>query len=419
MPWYNPRTWQVFTGKGTGRERLTLDQLVALLPAGTAAGERVTPETAIRAPTISAIVGAFGRVIGQLPVDIVRKSGGRRSQVPGHELAWLLNTEPNQWQTAYDLKYSIAARLVLYGEAIHYRQQAPNGRTTAIVPIAPAAVSYEWGDAGELTYTWTQAPGRVRELTSRQVWHIRCGTIDGMTPIRLIDSIAEDIALEIAATKFGARFFGNDAMPNLVLKMPGHFKDTDARNRFKRSWDAAFRKKRGTAVLEDGLELEQVQINNEESQFLETRKHQRTVIAGAFGIPPHRIGDLERATFSNIEQQNLEFLMYALTPFLVAIEQSAGRDLLPPSQRIDHAAKFNVDALMRGDSKSRAETLQIERNNGILTANEWRALLDREPRTDPGGDEFLTPLNMRQGAAPDGTPADSPADPSDEPAAVP
>ena len=161
------------------------------------------------------------------------------------------------------------------------------------------------------------------------------------------------------------------------------------------------------------MKITPLQLTNEESQFLQTRKHQRTVIAGAFGIPPHRIGDLERATFSNIEHQALEFVTYALMPYLVAIESAIWRDLIPDPQKANTSVKFNVDALLRGDSKSRAESLAIERQNGVISANEWRALTDRAPRTDPGGDEYITPLNMGSGKPP---PGDNPDDKPDGPA---
>ena len=166
------------------------------------------------------------------------------------------------------------------------------------------------------------------------------------------------------------------------------------------------------------MKITPLQLTNEESQFLQTRKHQRTVIAGAFGIPPHRIGDLERATFSNIEHQALEFVTYALMPYLVAIESAAWRDLIPEPQKADTVIKFNVDALLRGDTKSRAESLQIERQNGIISANEWRALTDRPPRDDPGGDEYITPLNMGgSNNPPPAAPAsDNPMDPAAMPA---
>lgn len=395
-------------------DSLTVDQLAERLQLRqrTTAGESVTPANAMRSPTIFAIVNALSRTLAQLPVDIIKSAGGERIEQPEHELAWLLNKRPNGWQTRYDYWFTVGAQLVLYGEFIALKNQAGNGRIINLIPVPPGQATAALNADMAMEYEIQLPTGERRSYGQRQVHHIRLGTVDGVTPIRPIDNIRESIGLEIAAEKFGAQLFGDGAIPNLVIEHPSHFLDGDSQKRFGDSWNAAFRKKRGTAVLEDGMKVTPIQLTNEESQFLETRKYQRTVIAGAFGIPPHRIGDLERATFSNIEQQSLEFVVYALMPYLVAIESAAHRDLLPEPQKTDTTVKFNVDALLRGDALSRAEALAIERQNGVISANEWRSLTDRNKRTDPGGDEYITPMNMTGSNAP---PKDGAPPPKDTP----
>ncbi len=124
-------------------------------------------------------------------------------------------------------------------------------------------------------------------------------------------------------------------MPNGIIKRKGHFKSDEAAKEFVDSWNRAFRKKRGTAVLEDDFEFMKLQMNNDESQFLETRKQQRSVIAGAWGVPPHLVGDLERATFSNIEHLSIEFVTAAVLPYLTCICQAVDRDLIPDEEILD------------------------------------------------------------------------------------
>lgn len=395
---------------------LSIDQVLSRMDLlrATAAGEPVTSETALNAPTILAIVRALASVLAMLPIDVIKGSGDDREELPNHELAWLLNRAPNTWQSRYDYWYTVAAQMILYGEFIAVKNQAMNGKLVNLIPIPPGMAMARLGDDFRMTYQITQRGGGTRTYQQREVHHIRTGTVDGVTPIRPIDRLREDIALEIACTKFGAALFGNGAIPNLVIEHPSHFMTQEAADRFKEAWTSTFKKKRGTAVLEDGMKLHEIQLANDESQFLETRKHQRNVIAGAFGVPPHRIGDLERATFSNIEQQSLEFVTYALMPYLVAIEAAVNRDLLPEAQKWDTAVKFNVDALLRGDAKSRAETLQIERQMGIINANEWRALTDRAPRTDPAGDDYMTPMNMSAGKSTDASKPDAGAGSNDQ-----
>ena len=155
----------------------------------------------------------------------------------------------------------------------------------------------------------------------------------------------------------------------------------------------AFKNKKGTAVLEDGFDLEKLQMSAEESQFLETRKLQRSVIAGALNISPHRVGDLGRMTFNNVEQLSMEYVTYTILPFLLAIETSISRDLISESESENVFVKFNVSGLLRGDSKSRQESLKIQREWGIINANEWREFEDMNPIGGDAGEMYLRPLN--------------------------
>ncbi|HEY0838790.1 MAG TPA: phage portal protein, partial [Vulgatibacter sp.] len=157
------------------------------------------------------------------------------------------------------------------------------------------------------------------------------------------------------------------------------------------------------AILEEGMTWTPLTMSMEDAQYIETRKFQRGEIASLFRVPPHMIGDLERATFSNIEQQSIDFVTHSLRPWLVRIEQSIVRDLLLPSERREFFPRFNVEGLLRGDFKSRMEGYAIGRNIGVFNADEIRDLEDRSPIPDGAGKVYLQPLNMDvAGAKPGG-----------------
>ena len=395
MAWFDPRTW------GRKSAELTLDQLTrAFLTRQSEGLPVVTPDNALESPTVFAIVHGMARTLAQLPIDVIRRTKDGREQVPDHPLHWLLNVQPNQWQTRNEYWTQVAVDLLLRGESIVRKAQSSNGVVVFLIPLARSDVRWEQGNDFRLTYS-VQRHGMTGVYPQSRMHHIRAMTMDGLSGVSPVDAVKDAIALEIAAQRMALNLFGNSAIPNIVLEHPSHFRDQEAVERFKASWQAAFGStKRGTAILEDGIKASQLQLSAQESQFLEARQYQRTVIAGAWGIPPHKIGDLSRATFSNIEMQSLEFVVYALMPYISAIEAAMHRDLLPDSQKADYQIRFNVGALLRGDLKSRSEALKIQREAGVISANEWRRLEDMEPRDDPGGDEYLTPLNMGAGNKP-------------------
>ncbi len=383
------------------RKDLTLDQAIQrfLLLTNSAANITVTPETALKAPTVYAIVDLLSKSVARLPVSIYQDESTpdkrRVTKQPQHVITKLLSRRPNEWMTPFEYWTLVMTWLLLWGKFYAKKVMGRGGNIIALEPLRPDKVQVEQLLSGRLQFTVTQRDGSVEILPQNQMHWINRLTLDGIEGTTAIAQCKESIALEIAAEEFGARTFGSGAVPNVILKHPTHFRSAEQVDEFRKSWDKAFRKRRGTAVLEDGMELEVVQMNNEESQFLETRKFQRSVIAGAFGVPPHAIGDLERATFSNIEQMSLNFVVHTLAPYLECIESAIMRDLLS-RQEVERGmlAQFDTRQMLRGDAKSRAEALRTLRQWGIINANEWRAMEGMDARLDDGGDDYLTPLNM-------------------------
>lgn len=410
----NPLKW-------FAKKDLTLDAMLARLAStqNTVSAIRITPETALKAPTMWAVVNVISRSIAMLPfcVETETLKGGKLSveKDTDHNVSRILNIRPNAWQTPYEYWMLLVLRLLLYGNAYSIIHKARNERIVRLQPVHPNMVTVK-ADKGELTYTITDTESGSTEYPAEEIHHIKGLSLDGLVGLSPVAQIREAIAMEIAAEEFGATVFGSGAIPNVILKREGHFKDQESIDKFTASWNRAFKRRRGTAVLEDGMTFEMAQMTNEDSQFLETRKYQRTVIAGAYGVPPNKIGDLERATFSNIEHQGLDFVNNTLTPWLECIEGAVARDLLTMKDAANGTiGRFSTTRLLRADAKSRSESLKIMREWGIINANEWRAREGLSARKDPAGQDYLVPLNFTNGDESVGGPDKPPVAPPPKP----
>ena len=227
------------------------------------------------------------------------------------------------------------------------------------------------------------------------ILHVPGLGFDGLVGYSPIAMAKNAIGLAIAAEEYGSKFYANGAAPSGVLEHPGTLKDP---SKVRDSWNEAFggsSNSHKVAVLEEGLKYTPISISPNEAQFLETRKFQINEIARIFRVPPHMVGDLEKSSFSNIEQQSLEFVKYTLEPWLVRWEQSMARVLISPNNKSQYFIKFNVDGLLRGDYASRMSGYATARQNGWMSANDIRELenLDRISVED-GGDLYLINGNM-------------------------
>ena len=231
-------------------------------------------------------------------------------------------------------------------------------------------------------------------LKPSDVLHIPGLGFDGLVGYSPIAMAKNAIGLSIATEEYGAKFFANGATPGGLLEYPGTVKNPDA---IRESWNKGFSGSNShkVAILEEGMHYTPISISPEQAQFLETRKFQIDEIARIFRVPPHMVGDLEKSSFSNIEQQSLEFVKYTLEPWIVRWEQSLNRALLTDSEKAAYFVKFNVDGLLRGDYQSRMNGYATARQNGWMSANDIRELenLDRIP-PELGGDLYLINGNM-------------------------
>lgn len=232
-------------------------------------------------------------------------------------------------------------------------------------------------------------------LLPEDVLHIPALGFDGLVGYSPIAMAKNSIGVGLACEEYGAKFFANGAAPSGVLEHPGTIKDI---TRLRESWNAIYGGSKNAgkvAILEEGMHYSPISISPNEAQFLETRKFQVDEIARIFHVPPHMIGDLEHSTFSNIEQQSLEFVKYTLNPWVCRWEQALTRSLLSPKEKLEYSIKFNVDGLLRGDYQSRMNGYAVGRQNGFLSANDVRELENMEKiSAEQGGNLYLVNGNM-------------------------
>lgn len=359
-------------------------------------GAIVTPETCMQSSTVHAIVTAISRRIAVTPVHVYRKTTSdgreRKERLPNHPVAVLLR-KPNEWQSRHDFFTDAASTFVRWGRFYAYKSQGSTGPIRGLVPLHPSSVTPKLSDDMQaLTFRVADKMGQTNEYPSRRILHVRGPARDFVEGDSPIEDIQQAIALEILAEKFGAGFFQNGALPLIIFRYAAGamaFRTQEEEQAFVHAFQEALggNRRHRAMLLPKGIETQNpIPIENDRAQFLETRKYQRTVIAGAFGVPPHLVGDLERATFNNVEQQDSDFTLNVIMPVVQSFEAAMERDLLTDEDRRSGVViRFNLDSTMRADFKSRQEGLKIQREMGVINANEWRERENMNPRAEGDG----------------------------------
>ena len=362
--------------------------------ARTGSGMRVSPDSALRLAAVYACVRILAETMASLPLVVYqRRADGGKDKVTDHWLYRLIAKRPNRFQNPFEWREMLQGHLALRGNAYNQIITNPRGEIIELMPIHPDRVKIELLPSGEYRYRVTDRAGTEVILPRGEVWHLRGLSSDGLMGMSPIELARENLGMALAAQDYGARFFANDAKPTGGwIEFPGSFKDNEAKKVFRESYQQAQSgANRGKVlVLENGMKVHEVGVTNKDAQFLELRKFQITDIARLFRVPPHMIADLERATFSNIEQQSLEFVMHTMTPWAERWEASIESELLLDGDDIE--IEFDFANLMRGDAASRSSYYQSGIQNGWLTRNEARIAENLNPID--GLDQPLRPLNM-------------------------
>ena len=384
-------------------ENRTPGSSFSFLFGGSTAGKSVNERSAMQMTAVYACVRILSEAIAGLPLHLTKRlDGGRKIKATEHSLYTLLHDEPNPEMTSFVFRETLMTHLLLWGNA--YAQIIRNGKgeVLALYPLLPNHMSVDRGVDGKIYYTYSRDESEINGKEQRRVvlspddvLHIPGLGFDGLVGYSPIAMAKNAIGLAIATEEYGAKFFANGAAPSGVLEHPGTLKDPA---RLRDSWNAAYggsSNSHKVAVLEEGMKYSPISISPNEAQFLETRKFQINEIARIFRVPPHMVGDLEKSSFSNIEQMSLEFVKYTLDPWVVRWEQSLARALLTKEEKKEYFFRFNVDGLLRGDYSSRMQGYSVGIQNGFMSPNDVRELEDMDLIPEErGGDKYMVNGNM-------------------------
>jgi HK97 family phage portal protein len=356
-------------------------------------GIRITPDTALHSTTVLACVRVLGESVASLPCNLYKKTkDGGKELATSHPLFEVLHSTPNSWQTSYEFFEQMMLHVTLHGNAYSYIKSGKKGFATELIPLHPTRVQVERLENGRLRYTYTQERGKQVVYSQDKIVHLRWLSDDGVTGMVPVQLSQDAIALSRACEIHGSAFFGNGAMPGICLETDQVLDQSSATalrenwERMHRSSNNAFR----TAVLMGGLKAHELGSSNSDSQFLETRRMQVEEICRIFRCPPHLVGDLSRSSFSNIEQQSIDFLQHTLQPWLTRIQACLGRDVVIDN---DLFVEFDPRQLLRGDVSARASYYTTMWNLGVTSINELRAWESLNPI--PDGDNRFIQLNMQ------------------------
>jgi len=359
------------------------------------AGVPVSNTNALTSTAYYAGVTLIAQTLAQLPLLLYERLEPRgKRRATEHQLYSLLHDEANPYMSAYAWKETAQGHVLTWGN--HYSEidwDMTAGVPRGLYPLRPDQMRVEW-EEGKLVYKYRLPDGTGVKLRPDQVLHIPGFGFDGVIGYDPITLAREAIGLAKATEEFGSRFFSGGSTLSGVIEHPGKPSD-EAKQHMRESWQEQHSGLSNThriTILEEGVTFKSIGIPPENAQFLETRKFQIAEIARFLHVPPHMLGDLERSTYSNIEHQGIEFIVYTMGPWLVRWEQEIRRKLLSLADKQKYFAEFLVTGLLRGDTPSRFQAYATARQWGWLSANDIRELENMNPVG--GGDDYLMPMNM-------------------------
>ena len=354
------------------------------------AGVRIDPETALRSTVVLACVRVLSSSVAGLPLHLYRRTAdGGKEIARDNPLYRVLHDRPNAWQTSYEWREQLMLHLLTHGQA--FCEIAGAGPNTQLIPLHPSRMKVERVENGRLRYTYREDRGSSTVYTQDAIMHLRWLSDDGVNGMVPVELAKDAIGLARACEIHGASFFGNGARPGVVLTTDQMLSPEAAENT-RNQWERAHRgpdKAQRTAVLQGGLKIAEVGGNNQEAQFLEARRFQVEEVCRIYGVPPHLVGDLSRSSYSNIEQQSLDYVQNGLMPWLRRIESAIGRDLVTDDTLF---AEFDTRGALRADAAGRASYYNAMWNLGVLSVNEIRAAENLNPVD--GGETRFVQLNM-------------------------
>ncbi len=403
----------LFEGPARRMERRTSLQngdpwLVELLSRGTqtSSGTWVTPDTALRVPAVYRAVNVIAGGLGMTELPLYRRLGSDsgKERAPDNPLYSLLHDSPNPWQTALEFREQLTANALLNGNGYAEIIWRGDGTIRQLEPFNPERVRPYMARDRKVWYEFRPIQGKVRQIAADEMFHLKGFSRDGISGLSPVAQMREAVGLAQAGEEYQARFFSNDATPPMVLTTP-QVLDDEVKKRLVQSWSeggAGLPNAHRPRVLEAGVDIKTVGSNNKDAEFLALRKHQISEIARIFGVPPHMLQDLDRATFNNIEQLSLEFVTFCLAPWFVRWQQAISLRLMSAKMRANYFAEFRPEKLIVADVLNRYQAYNAAILSGWMNRNEPRENEGLNPAK--GLDVFVEPMNVQPVGAPAPTP---------------
>ena len=364
--------------------------------AATVSGERVNNNTAMQLPVVFACIKAISEDIAKVPLKVFRADADRREPQPTHQLQRLLQVAPNPDMTAITFRQTLTAHCLGWGNGYAEIQRDLGGNVVGLYPLSPDKVRVFRLDDGQIWYEVTGDDAARRWVRFDWMLHVPGLGFDGLVGYNVIHYARESLGAAMATQKTAAGFFGNSMSPDGILTHQNTL-SAEAQERLRATMAARHggaHNAKKMMILEEGMTYTPTMIPPEEAQFLETRQFTIPEICRWFRMPPHKVADLSRATFSNIEHQALEYVGDTLTPWMTRWEQEIARKLFTPVEAAEgFYVKHIAEGLLRGDIATRYSAYATARQWGWMSADDVRQLEDMNP-LDEGGDIYLTPANM-------------------------
>lgn len=359
-------------------------------------GVNVNSDSAIRSSAVFACVKVLGESVASLPLKLFRRNGDEKQEVYDHPLTRILKIRPNRYHTKFEFIEMMMANVLLRGNAYAQIMRTQRDKIAEIIPLTTDRMAPELTDSGSVIYRYNFHDGTQRELDSREVFHLRGLVSDGLVGLSPISAAREAVGLSLATEAYGARLFANNAQPGGILTHPAKL-DEETAKRIKSSWERAHsgvRNAHRVALLEEGMKWERVGLTSLDSQFIENRRFQVEEICRIFRVPPSLVQDMTRATYSNVEQNSLNFVIYSLMPWLKRIEDTLNISLLEEDDDENLYIEFQANGLLRGDIAARYNAYAVARQWGWLSVDDIRSLENLNPLPENAGKLYLQPLNM-------------------------
>lgn len=362
-------------------------------------GETVTEETALTYSAVYNAISLIGGTIGALPLHLMQRKGDTKRVADERLIYRVLHDQANSYMTAMALRETLLAHILAWGNGYAEIVRNPMGEVAALWPIPPNRVTPKM-ESGELVY-WIRVQNQDIRFPRDRILHVPGLGFDGFMGYSVIAMARKSLGLAMALETFGSLYFGQGTHPGIVVSHPNQL-SPQAHTNLKGSLTEAYSglgKSHRLLLLEEGMKLEKIGIPPEDSQFLQSRQFQIPEVARWFNLPPHKLKDLTKSSFSNIESEQISFVTDSILPWLVRLEQNFNMQLLTSGDKALYGKgrlyfKHSVEGLLRADAAARGTYYREMFQIGAMSINQIREKEDMDPDPNPFADEHFVPLNL-------------------------